>query len=236
MRFANIGEMSGTTVDLVVKVVDGTTYSSTKAFKRNGKANGFGIINIEELRKGRGGSNGEGSFEFCLYDHENPDQKVTAESFRFAMYDLDGRSFANNGLKEKITIDTTQIEDYILSKESEIVVSCDNGSPKGSPIDSFRATGVDTVFHSTTKGNGSDNPTDLDNLDELQKNRSIMFSFKEKSCFTMTLSHYCPVDKCSWYGGGNIYFSGGADHLIEEGDCMYSGCTIPTEDLVRVVG
>jgi len=220
IRYANIGYVNDKPIDFVVKVVEGTSYTSTKASNRNGKSNGFGKINIEELRnnKGSSSSNGEGSFEFCLYDHENPDEKVTAESFRFAMYDLDERW---GGMKEKITMDTTQIEDYTLSKDTEIDVSCDDGSAYSSSTDSLPCdAGVDTIFHSTTQGNGDDNPTDVNGLTELQKKRSMVFSFKDKSCFTMTLSHYCPVNKCRKYGGGNILFSGEADHLINEGECM----------------
>lgn len=48
--------------------------------------------------------------------------------------------------------------------------------------------------------------SDPENMTETQKERSIVFTFKNTSCFTMTYFHYCPVDDCSWYGGGNFLF------------------------------
>merc|ERR1712183_673691 len=39
-------------------------------------------------------------------------------------------------------------------------------------------------------------------------------------CFTMTFYHYCPVDHCRWYGGGNFLFSGSASQIIEDGQCV----------------
>jgi len=224
IRYENIGYVNDRPIDFVVKVVKGTTYTSTKASIRNGKSaeGGFGQINVEELLDNKG-SNGEGNFEFCLYDHENRNELVTAESFRFSMYDVDERNAAADGIKEKITMDTKQIEDFILypnAEESEIVVSCEDGSEDGSTTSLPCDAGVRTIFHSTTKGTGGDNPKDPNNLDELQKKRSIVYSFKDTSCFTMTLSHYCPVDLCTWYGGGNFLFSGDADQLIEEGECI----------------
>jgi len=233
LRFENIGYVNDRPIDFVVKVIEGTTYSSTKASIRNGKHadGGFGQINIEELQFNED-SNGEGNFEFCLYDHENRDQLVTAESFRFSMYDVDERNAGANGIKEKITMDATQIEGFILYPNlegSEIEVSCEDGSEDGSTASLPCAAGVRTIFHSTTKGTGGDNPTDPNDLDELQKKRSIVYSFKDTSCFTMTLSHYCPVDLCQWYGGGNFLFSGDADQLIEEGECITTHTTPPAE-------
>jgi len=224
LRFENIGYVNDRPIDFVVKVIEGTTYSSTKASIRNGKYadSEFGQINIEELQSNEG-SNGEGNFEFCLYDHENRDQLVTAESFRFSMYDVDERNAGANGIKEKITMDATQIEGFILYPNlegSEIEVSCEDDSEDGSTASLPCAAGVRTIFHSTTRGTGGDNPTDPNDLDELQKKRSIVYNFKDTSCFTMTLSHYCPVDLCQWYGGGNFLFSGDADQLIEEGECI----------------
>jgi len=224
LRYENIGFVNDRPIDFVVSVVDGTTYGTTKALERNGKANQFGSINVMELKDDKL-INGEANLEFCLYDHEKRNELVTAKSFRFSIYDVDERNAAANGIKEKITMDATQIKDFILypnPEESEIELSCEDGSTL-LPCD----IGVRTIFHSTTKGTGGDNPKDPNDLDEVQKKRSIVYSFKDTSCFTMTLSHYCPVDLCQWYGGGNFLFSGDADQLIEEGECITTSTPPP---------
>jgi hypothetical protein len=154
------------------------------------------------------GQDGIGSFDFCIHDHETNDL-TTVDSFRMTFYDVDERNEADDGIKEKIRFDTNQVTDFILypnELESEVILSCEDGTTTLPCKD-----GVRTVFHSSTKGTGEDNPTDPNNLTELQKARSIVFTFKDTSCFTATFDHYCAVDKCRWYGGGNFVFSGDAD-------------------------
>jgi len=115
-------------------------------------------------------------------------------------------------------MDASQITDFILypnRQKSEVQLSCEDGSTT-LPCDE----GVRTVFHSSTKGTGDDNPTDPNNLTEQQKKRSVVYTFKNTSCFTMTFFHYCGVSDCSWYGGGNFLFSGDAEQIVSEGECV----------------
>ena len=154
------------------------------------------------------GQDGTADFNFCFYDHET-EELATVDSFRFSFYDIDERNEAEDGIKEKIRFDTNQVTDFILypnEQESEVILSCEDGTTAVPCAD-----GVRTVFHSSTKGTGGDNPTDPTMLTEQQKKRSVALTFKDTSCFTITFDHYCGVDKCRWYGGGNFLFSGNAD-------------------------
>jgi len=138
---------------------------------------------------------------------------------------LDERHAAWNGIKEKLIIDATQASDYQLYpsiEESEVKLSCEDGTTT-LPC----PPGVRTVFHSSTRGPGSDNPTDPNNMTELQLERSVIFRFDNTACWTFTYSHYCPPDEkdpagpgCRWYGGGNFLYAGEAEQLIEEGECV----------------
>jgi hypothetical protein len=91
--------------------------------------------------------------------------------------------------------------------------------------------GVRTVFHSSTKGTGPDNPTDPNILTETQKSRSVVFTFKDTLCWEFTYDHYCRIEleeggKCRWYGGGNFLFSGDAKEIIDEGECVTPSPTV----------
>lgn len=237
--YENIGVVRDNPVNLVVTVVDGTKYSTTKP-EKNGKAGGgmFGNINLQTFKKPKdkdGLYDGNGNFQFCFRDTET-DDLVEVDSFQWSVYDLDERNHAPDGIKEKLIIDATQASDYVLYPDiegSEVKLSCEDGSatlPCG--------PGVRTVFHSSTKGVGADNPKDKDNMTEQQLKRSVIFRFDNRSCWTFTYSHYCPPDEadpanskgCQWYGGGNFLYAGEAKQLIEEGECITKPPTAaPTE-------
>lgn len=120
-------------------------------------------------------------------------------------------------------MDMSQAQEYMLypdAENSEIEVSCEdpNQAPPCPP-------GTRTVFHSSTKGVGSDNPDDPNNMTEQQKKRSILYVFKNTDCWDFTYDHYCQLEqdtgeRCSWYGGGNFLFAGSAQQIIEEGECL----------------
>jgi hypothetical protein len=221
MKFEDVGFVDGSSIDLEVSTIPGTTYESQKANIRNGKANGgkLGQINLFTVKGDP--ESGEGSFRFCLRDHETG-ELATAKSFVFSVFDLDNRRAAKNGIKEKLAINIGQVEDYVLYPDedtSEIKISCEN-SGLAPPC----ATGERTVFRTNTKGTGSDNPSDPNSLDETQKSRVIVFSFMDTSCWDFTYSHFCEIEeeggKCSWYGGGNFMFAGGAQEVIDGGECI----------------
>jgi hypothetical protein len=222
IRYENIGTVGTRDVDLVVSLVEGT--SPSKNDESNGKSS-TGLFGQIQLNTTKGElKSGEGNFRFCFYDHDNGDS-ATVDSFRWSVYDIDSRNAAVDGIKEKMIIDITQAEDVILypnEDESEVKLSCEDETPL--PCDS----GVRTVFHSSTKGTGPDNPSDPNELTEQQKKRSVVFTFKDTSCWEFTYNHYCRIEvetgeECRWYGGGNFLFSGA---IIKEGECISSSPTV----------
>merc|ERR1712232_364456 len=188
----------------------------------------FGSINLMTFKIPKqedGLYDGTGNFQFCFHNSKTNDL-VEVDSFQWSVYDLDERNHKPDGIKEKLIMDVTQASDYMLypnTEGSEVKLSCEDGS-----VTLPCAPGVRTVFHSSTKGSGKDNPTDPDNMTEQQLKRSIVFGFENKSCWTFTYSHYCPPDEadpvnskgCKVYGGGNFQFAGEAKQLIEEGECI----------------
>jgi hypothetical protein len=225
MRFENIGIVRDNPVDLVVSVVPGTTYYSERADDKNGLLGEFGQINLftnlGDFESGRG------SFRFCFEDHETGDI-TTADSFVWTVYDVDERNDSIDGIKEKVLMDMSQAQEYMLypdAENSEIQISCED--PEVAPP---CPSGVRTVFHSSTKGGGSDNPDDPNDMTEQQKKRSIVFVFENTDCWDFTYDHYCQLEQdtggeCVWYGGGNFLFAGSAQEIIEEGECLTNAPT-----------
>jgi len=219
IRYQGILDVDDKPVDMVVSLVPETTYANSKASENNGKkGNEFGRLNI--FPKKDDVDSGVGNFTFCFHDQETGDL-ATIEEFRFSIYDVDMRKAKQNGLQEKVVTDLNQVEEYFLwpnAEESEIKVSCESGSspPCGD--------GDQTVFHSSTWGTGGDNPNGPDSLTSQQKKRSIVFVFKDTSCFDMTFAHYCKKELegngyCSWYGGGNFLFAG-TNKIVDDGECI----------------
>jgi hypothetical protein len=230
LRFEDIGFVRERSVDLVISVVEGTTYTSAKAEERNGKEDDsmFGQINLFTIQNNL--DSGQGSFRFCLHDHET-DVETTADSFSWSIYDIDERNAAADGIKEKFAMDVTQAEDFFMYpnvEDTEIQTSCED-SGLAPPC----AQGERTVFHSSTNGTGGDNPTDPNKLTEQQKKRSVVFAFKNTSCWEFTYDHYCRLEeetgnKCRWYGGGNFLFAGASSEVIDEGECIIASTDAPT--------
>jgi len=236
LHYEGIGFARGRKIDLVVSVVPGTTYSSKKADEdenKNGLNGEFGSINLFTVLHDH--ESGEGNFRFCFQDHESGDV-ATVDSFLWSVYDVDERGSGDeNGIKEKMIMDLSQTKGFSLYPDvenSELVVSCEDES------DPPCAENVRTVFHSSVGGGGGDNPKDPNDLDELQKKRSIVFAFENVSCWDFTYDHYCRIEqeepgaKCSWYGGGNFLFSGEAKQVVDEGECVQlteSPTVSPTE-------
>jgi len=215
---------------LVVTLQKGSTYEgdNTKngkgTDKETGKSSLFGNINLQTVQnKPR---SGEGNFTFCFQDMETG-KPVTVDYFHWTVYDLDERGDddeqGNVGIKEKLIMDVSQAANYQLMEDTEVVLSCEDGSETPCPA------GVRTVFHSSTGGKGKDNPRDPENLTDEQKARSVSFEFRDISCWDFTYDHYCPTDQpdydgkfeeCRWYGGGNFLYSGDSPEIIDEGECL----------------
>lgn len=212
LRFGNVGTINGKEVDLVVTSTDYVMPSSNS----NGLTNGhFGFIKVKT--EDGNPESGKGLFEFCLVQNDTYTQ-VTAESFQFALFDLDLRG-GTPGIIEKVTMDTSQAAGYTLYPNithSEVSVFCENDG-SAPPCDE----GVKTVFEGSSHGTGTDNPTDPSELTEQQMMRSVVFSFVNRSCWTLEFNAYCPESQCGWYGGSRLLFSGGASQVVQYGstDC-----------------
>jgi len=244
--YDNVGIVRDKPVNLVVTVAEGTTYTTSKP-DMNGKTGGSMFGNINLMTKENDVQSGTGTFNFCFHD-KTSNELVTVDSFLWSVYDIDERSAGKKGIKEKLIMDTSQIEEYALwpnEDESEIKLFCENFTlwpyTSASQVNQLPCNdGERTVFHSSTQGVGADNPKDKDNMTEQQRRRSVQFFFKNKSCFTFTYSHYCPSDeagsskKCVWYGGGNMLFAGSAKQLIEEGECITQSPTQSPTDAPTV--
>ena len=222
LKFENIGTQGDTNVDLVVTVAPGTSYT-TSVPEKNGLHGKFGQINM--MNQNTAALNGEGTFDFCLVDHSNPSEKVTVDSFHFTFFDLDKRA-GRNGLKEKILIDHSQFTSYSLDPSTQIKVECENGG--GTPPEC--GSNGRMVFQGPQVGTGDDNPTDPNTLTNLQKQRSVSFTFRQTSCFQVTFDHYCPLvsNRCKWTGG-NFMFAGTAKQMVDDGECYQLVTMSPTK-------
>lgn len=209
-----------------------TTYESVRGDLRNGKLEDFGQINLYTVKGDL--ESGKGDFRFCFHDTETG-ELTTVDSFRWSAYDLDERNAAANGIKEKMLFDMSQADDFFLwpnAEESEVKTYCEHsGSPP--PCEN----GERVVFHSSTHGTGGDNPRDPNHLSELQKKRSVVFTFTNTACWDFSYHHYCKIEEdegksCRWYGGGNFLFAGDAKEIVERGECLTNPPTVaprPTE-------
>jgi hypothetical protein len=196
LKFDNVGTYLGNIIDLVVTVVPGTTYTIPKP-DRNGFSGLFGQINVQN-RPDDPLQNGVGGFDFCFQENGSG-ASVEIESFDFTVFDLDGRG--DRGF-EKFTIDPAQYVDFQLSGgQTEIDVQCETTTNPPPCL-----AGESVVFSSTTVGGGDDNPNDPNNLTPEQLNRSVLFTFREKSCFRASFSQLCKSVGCSV--GGNLIFAG----------------------------
>lgn len=189
MRLIDVGTFrqgdAVTYVDLVVKRIPGEPYDPF-AIHRNGIDGYYGVVNIAS-------QNGQGCFEFCFeYSDGTP---FTAEHFFFSYYDLD----AYNDLKgfEQVTLRNDQFMEYYLSASTELVLSDD---------------GTRTTFTATKLGTGGDNPSDPNNLNQLQKDRGVVFLMGGLSCFEVKMSVECTDEICR--KGRNFYFAGRSESLI----------------------
>ena len=154
------------------------------------------------------------------------------------IFDLDIRSNkqgAVNSVHEKMIMDTSQAYSYSVwpnSFDSEVHQSCENSgfSPPCAP-------GERTVFAATEVGQGEDNPSSPNDLSDLQKKRSVTFTFQNTNCWTMVYNAFCPYEPsetCSWYGGSNFLFGGGAQQIIEEGETTcFPANDYPVRNLVN---
>lgn len=239
LRYKNVGSFENKPLDLVVTVTSGDYTDIVEPWEDRGKiapnGNGkyrdmFGNINLQTVPDKP--KSGEGNFTMCIVDQVS-NEPVTLEQFSWTIYDLDTRDVENGkvGIKEKLIIDAGQAQVYQMvdtaAYPTQVKLSCEDGSPAS--LTQTCPAGVRTIFHSSEVGVLNDNPTDPANLTDLQKQRSVSFTFVNKSCWSITYDHYCPADQdgytgtvseCRKYNGGNFLFAGESKQIIEEGECQ----------------
>jgi len=242
LRYSDIGFVRDRPVDLVVTVVDGEYTDIAEVWADRGKLpdvqNGkkddsqFANINLQTVKKKP--HSGLGNFQFCFHDTQT-NALTTVETFRWSVYDLDERRKGKNGIEERMLMDLTQAQSMQMwpnVEESEIDLMCEDGSAS-LPCDA----GIRTVFHSSTHGVGGDNPTDPNAMTDLQKKRSITFTFTNTDCWVFSYDHYCPGEQedaersyyCKSYTGGNFLFSGDSQEIHQDGECVVPPSPPPTE-------
>jgi len=230
LRYKGIGIVRDSSVDLVVTVTSGDYTNITNSWAAqynvpvggsstpNGLNGNFGTINLQT--KQFAPKSGEGHFRMCLVDPLTS-EPTKAENFTFTVADLDQRRGEKN-IKEKLIMDVSQAETYHLWNNTEIKMECEDGST-ATPC----TPGVRTVFLSTEKGIGLDNPDDPTTMTELQLKRAVSFTFVNTACWEFTYDHYCPLEynnECRMnrygYSGGYFLFAGTTERLVNEGECL----------------
>merc|ERR1712194_467134 len=236
LRYEDIGVVRDRAVSLVVTVASGDYTDIAQVWEdrdrdvdiMNGKNGNFANINLQTV-EGKPKS-GEGNFKFCFHDTETNDI-VTVDRFSFTVFDNDIRT---GGIEEKMLLDATTAQSFQLwpdTENSQVKLSCEDGSTN-IPCEA----GVRTIFHSSTIGYLDDNPTDPNDMNDLQKSRSIAFQFTDTDCFEFTYDHYCPSEQidggtpCEGYTGGNFLFGGSASEIITDGECVVTPTLAPTAE------
>jgi len=74
-------------------------------------------------------------------------------------------------------------------------------------------------------------------MTDLQKKRSITFTFTDTDCWVFSYDHYCPGEQedaersyyCKSYTGGNFLFSGDSQEIHQDGECVVPPSPPPTD-------
>jgi len=177
IRYTRVANVGGVDVDLVIT---NTTEYSGHSPHRNGLKGQqpIGRINVANPTSV--------TLLLQLVKSGTKDLVDTSGSY-LTFYDLDDV----NNVGEKVTF-ITPVYQYWVTPDSELVKSVEDTS---------------VAFASTAVGSNSDNPTDLDNLTTLQKNRAVSVEYAGRGEYTVTLAS---VQKGSGTakGGRNFFFAG----------------------------
>jgi len=197
MRYSNIATVNGVGVDLVVT---NTTLYEFKTVKTNGLKGCFGKFNLVAP------SSVTLSFRFV---QAGTNDIADASNFLFSVYDVDE---SGQGIKEQLTF-TTPVDGYWLMADTELVST---GS----------AAAGDLTFESTVVGVGSDNPEFPENLNSLQKARTVTVQYTSEAEFLVTFGAADGTNP-EQIGGRNFLFAGKSD-LTEDGEltCTTADCEV----------
>jgi len=251
LRYGMIGQVENEDVDLRVIALPNPSWpypniADTWAGRdppripneTNGLDGKFGLINMQSSNNTNFiPDSGLGNFRFCIVA-AGTNNEVTPAEFQFTVYDFDKRGSAGNnnkkrGLEERMFMNVAQAHSYQVwpnVANSEIDMLCEDPS-----VAYPCPAGMRTVFHSSTVGGPSDNPSDPNSLEAHQKKRSVAFTFQNRACFDLSFEIYCPVDvfpnnypdnpkpnicRKEAVGGGNFLFAGKCDSMIHDGLCI----------------
>lgn len=184
IRWQSVATIGAITVDLV-GVVSGGTYNTSNT-SANGLNGQFGQIN---LYKGS-----DVNFTFTLVDPNNSDVPVVADSFKFAVFDVDYHSSATNPIESVTYLGTNgTFGGYTISSTTELDIAGTTANP---------------TFTATTPGDTSDNPNDPNALTAQQQNRTVLFHFLNAS--SIELNFATTPNITPTVGGRNLLFAGEA--------------------------
>jgi hypothetical protein len=182
IEYTNIGKYHGKNLSLIVtnaSAVGGKTYEPAHPSWNGVRPGGnMGTISMK--------TDSKAVFKFAIVDAETH-EPVTLPQLIITILDLD----QNPNDKKRESVTPYGFETYTLSNNTEVeVLINDDGL---------------TSFRSTTAGDGKDNPSDPMDLTDLQKARSVEFTFQNIDSFElftqMTLGFKSQK-------GGNFIFSG----------------------------
>ena len=244
LRYSDVGNVTVNgvvqTLDLVVTVQDGKDYYSSAAngdngeVKANSKNGQFGSINVRNTKgctststklgcqgnPNPSAENGEGHFQFSIV--KGGTYKPYPLTFYFFLFDFDNRR-KKAGIKEKLEITNwaevikPNVSTLLYDEYIQTGMDPTSGSFLFYPDDNDDHSDNNALFNATSQGPNTDNPTDPDNMTELQKQKSVGLKFEDKSSFNVSFYEFCdkvPDTSCA-VTGGNFLFSGSADQLVE---------------------
>mmetsp|Transcript_37687 Transcript_37687/g.82771 ORF Transcript_37687/g.82771 Transcript_37687/m.82771 type:complete len:1083 (-) Transcript_37687:195-3443(-) len=157
LKWANIADLDGVPIDLVVHNVSAYIPTSTEG---NGNLGDFGIINVA--------SGTYVDLEFTFKNRQTG-QAQQLDDFAFSVLDLDLNSFSG-----------AEIETVIGSGFDYVLVDPDT------TVEISELTDGRYVFTATWKGSANDNPTSLEKLTPGQLRTSVGFIYYHVSSFTLT--------------------------------------------------
>jgi len=186
-RFANV--LPG--VDLVVKA--DKNYRPANADKNGVYLRKYGRLNMAS------GTETMMNFRFVESNGQNP---VKIERFLFTVFDIDH----GNRCTSRMSVNASRYAAYYVDPQTELIVHTDVGGSTWP---------ASSVFTSSQKGTGKDNPKFPRKLNPTQRARSVTFEYQNVKFFNMGFK------MGDGQGGRNILF-GGLSSLTEE-SCPFDG-------------
>lgn len=170
---------------------------------RNGIQHGFGVINMA--------SDSSVDLKFALVDSDSGEPKVL-DSFLFTIFDADHGS--SHESREAVTV--SGFSAFKVSDDTALDIT-----ETATDDESLLAGGGVATFTSTMKGGKAGNPVSPMSLDDVQKMKTVVFLFEDKSEFLVTAgeSGYAKAQ------GRNLLFAGSsATVCVADMKCSSMNC------------